>query len=147
MKFSEIVDQTRILLQRTGKLTYRTLTREFALDAETLEDLKERNRTPGGGLLSGVGFLPKEEQSRHARESGNPEIPHYTGQSAWMPACAGMTGRRNQAGRKPVKIADDEKNLPFKGGGLYRAERGGEVRGKREGAGSLRIAAVQAAVK
>src|SRR5882672_3767701 len=42
MKFSEIVDQARTLLQRTGKLTYRTLTREFALDAETLEDLKEQ---------------------------------------------------------------------------------------------------------
>jgi hypothetical protein len=33
------------------------------------------------------------------------------------------------------------------GGELYRAERGGEVSGKSEGAGSLRIAAVQAAVK
>ena len=33
------------------------------------------------------------------------------------------------------------------GGARYRAVRGGEVRGKREGAGSLRIAAIQAAVK
>ena len=42
MKFSEIVDQARALLQRTGKLTYRVLKREFALDDEALEDLKEQ---------------------------------------------------------------------------------------------------------
>ena len=42
MKFSDIVDQARALLQRTGKLTYRVLKREFALDDESLEDLKEQ---------------------------------------------------------------------------------------------------------
>jgi class 3 adenylate cyclase/predicted ATPase len=42
MKFSDIVDQARALLQRTGKLTYRMLKREFALDDEALEDLKEQ---------------------------------------------------------------------------------------------------------
>jgi class 3 adenylate cyclase/predicted ATPase len=42
MKFSDIVDQARALLQRTGKLTYRVLRREFALDDEALEDLKEQ---------------------------------------------------------------------------------------------------------
>jgi predicted ATPase/class 3 adenylate cyclase len=42
MKFSEIVDQARALLQRTGKLTYEVLRREFALDDESLEDLKEQ---------------------------------------------------------------------------------------------------------
>src|SRR5712692_8357372 len=42
MKFSEMVDQARALLQRTGKLTYRVLKREFALDDEALEDLKEQ---------------------------------------------------------------------------------------------------------
>ncbi|MGE0821679.1 MAG: adenylate/guanylate cyclase domain-containing protein [Candidatus Binatia bacterium] len=42
MKFSEIVEQTRTLLQRTGKVTYRVLKREFDLDEESLEDLKEQ---------------------------------------------------------------------------------------------------------
>src|SRR5215475_13557317 len=42
MKFSEIIDQARTLLQRTGKMTYRVLKREFALDDEALEDLKEQ---------------------------------------------------------------------------------------------------------
>ncbi|MBI3801339.1 MAG: AAA family ATPase, partial [Deltaproteobacteria bacterium] len=41
MKFSEIVEQARALLQRTGKLTYRALKREFDLDDETLADLKD----------------------------------------------------------------------------------------------------------
>src|SRR5262245_62114164 len=42
MKFSAIVDQARALLQRTGKVTYRVLKREFVLDDEALEDLKEQ---------------------------------------------------------------------------------------------------------
>jgi class 3 adenylate cyclase/predicted ATPase len=42
VKFSEIIDQARALLQRTGKVTYRVLQREFALDDESLEDLKEQ---------------------------------------------------------------------------------------------------------
>ena len=41
MKFSEMVDQARALLQRTGKITYRTLKREFDLDDEALADLKD----------------------------------------------------------------------------------------------------------
>jgi len=41
MKFSDVVEQARTLLQRAGKITYRTLKREFALDEETLADLKE----------------------------------------------------------------------------------------------------------
>jgi len=42
MKFSDVVEQARILLQRTGKITYRVLKREFVLDDESLEDLKEQ---------------------------------------------------------------------------------------------------------
>ncbi len=41
MKFSDIVDQASALLQRKGRVTYRVLKREFALDEEQLEDLKE----------------------------------------------------------------------------------------------------------
>jgi class 3 adenylate cyclase/predicted ATPase len=40
MKFSDIIDQAKILLQRQGRLTYRSLKREFDLDDETLADLK-----------------------------------------------------------------------------------------------------------
>ena len=41
MKFSEIVDQATALLQRKGRLSYRALKREFELDDEVLEDVKE----------------------------------------------------------------------------------------------------------
>jgi class 3 adenylate cyclase len=40
MKFSEVVDHASALLQRKGRITYRALRREFALDEEALEDLK-----------------------------------------------------------------------------------------------------------
>ena len=42
MKFSELIDQASDLLQRKGRVTYRVLKREFDLDEESLEDLKEQ---------------------------------------------------------------------------------------------------------
>ena len=41
MRFSEIIDQASELLQRKGRLRYRSLKREFDLDDETLEDLRD----------------------------------------------------------------------------------------------------------
>ncbi len=40
MKFSEVIEQASELLQRRGRITYRSLQREFALDDEGLADLK-----------------------------------------------------------------------------------------------------------
>jgi class 3 adenylate cyclase/tetratricopeptide (TPR) repeat protein len=40
MKFSELVEQVRTLLQRQGRVSYRALKREFGLDDEYIEDLK-----------------------------------------------------------------------------------------------------------
>src|SRR2546426_6988760 len=39
MTFDDILDQAIALLQRRGRLTYRTLKRQFQLDDETLADL------------------------------------------------------------------------------------------------------------
>jgi class 3 adenylate cyclase len=41
VKFSEIIDQASALLQRKGRLRYRSLQREFDLDDATLADLKD----------------------------------------------------------------------------------------------------------
>ena len=41
MDFYELVDQVVILLQQRGKLTYRSLRRQFDLDDEALDDLKD----------------------------------------------------------------------------------------------------------
>ena len=40
MNFEDILDQALAMLQRRGRVTYRTLRRQFNLDEETLEDLK-----------------------------------------------------------------------------------------------------------
>jgi hypothetical protein len=39
MTFDDILDQAIAILQRRGRVTYRTLKRQFALDDETLDDL------------------------------------------------------------------------------------------------------------
>jgi TOMM system kinase/cyclase fusion protein len=41
MTFEELLDQVLAMLQRRGRVLYRTLTRQFALDEADLEDLKE----------------------------------------------------------------------------------------------------------
>jgi class 3 adenylate cyclase len=41
MTFEDLLDQAIALLQRRGRVTYRTLKRQFALDDDILEDLKE----------------------------------------------------------------------------------------------------------
>ncbi len=41
MRFSEIVKEAREWLQRDGRLRYRSLKREFELDDEALEDLRD----------------------------------------------------------------------------------------------------------
>src|SRR6516162_5396528 len=40
MTFDDILDQAITILQRRGRVTYRTLKRQFDLDDEVLEDLK-----------------------------------------------------------------------------------------------------------
>jgi hypothetical protein len=40
MKFSEVIAQTLAWLQREGRVSYRALKREVALDDEFLEDIK-----------------------------------------------------------------------------------------------------------
>ena len=40
MDFVAIIEQAKALLQSQGRLTYRTLKRQFALDDEALDDLK-----------------------------------------------------------------------------------------------------------
>jgi len=40
MTFEELLDQATAMLQRRGRVTYRALQRQFALDEDTLADLK-----------------------------------------------------------------------------------------------------------
>ena len=69
------------------------------------------------GVLSGVGFSPQEEQSRHSRAGGNPVIPQSTGSAPGYPSArARRTGELTRM-RKIRKIAENEKDLPLKGRG------------------------------
>ena len=45
MTFEELLDQAIDLLRRRGRVTYRTLKRQFQLDDEVLEDLKKSSYT------------------------------------------------------------------------------------------------------
>ena len=52
MDFVAVVDQAIALLRQRGRLTYRTLQRQFQLDDAAMDDLKDRAHlrpTPGGG--------------------------------------------------------------------------------------------------
>jgi hypothetical protein len=61
MTFDDLLDQAIALLQRRRRVTYRTLKRQFQLDEDALEDLKEErggngwSRSPG---TSGHGRNP-----------------------------------------------------------------------------------------
>ena len=72
MDFLEVIKQARAVLQSEGRMTYRTLKRQFALDDEALEDLKEEliYSTPqilddeGRGLIwNGETETPEETSS------------------------------------------------------------------------------------
>ena len=90
MKFSGVVDQARALLQRTGKLTYRMLKREFALYAEALEDLKDQlinaeevAADKDGKMLvwkgdHGASSAPREAQGASAAPTQAPSPASYT---------------------------------------------------------------------
>ena len=54
MTFEEILDQAIALLQRRGRVTYRTLKRQFSLDEDALEDLK-------AGIIKGQRLAADED--------------------------------------------------------------------------------------
>ena len=71
MKFSEIIEHAKALLQRQGRLTYRSLKREFDLEDEALEDLKfeliegqELAVDKDGKMLVWIGEKGKEETAK-----------------------------------------------------------------------------------
>ena len=69
MNFEEILDQAIAMLQRRGRVTYRTLKRQFQLDDDALEDLKEE-LIYGQHLAAdedGRVLVWMEERARHPR--------------------------------------------------------------------------------
>jgi hypothetical protein len=80
MSFIEVVDQVVELLRRRERISYRVLKREFSLDDEQLEDLKEElieaqelAVDKDGKVLIWAGDTDKTASGgRRGRESGNP---------------------------------------------------------------------------
>jgi len=83
MKFSDIIDQASALLQRKGRLTYRSLKLEFALDDEQLDVLKEEliegqelAVDKDGKMLVWVGATPVLSAESRVPSSPQPPISY-----------------------------------------------------------------------
>ena len=70
MTFEEILDQAIAMLQRRGRLTYRTLQRQFQLDDVALDDLKDE-------LIYGQ-RLATDEDGRVLVWTGGTAVPPLT---------------------------------------------------------------------
>jgi class 3 adenylate cyclase/predicted ATPase len=87
MKFSEVVEQAGALLQRKGRMTYRALKLEFALDEEHFEALKEEllyahsqvTDDEGRGLMwVGQDSLASSVQGLESKTLPSPDARHQT---------------------------------------------------------------------
>jgi class 3 adenylate cyclase len=83
MTFEEIVDQALAMLQRRGRVAYRTLKRQFQLDDDALEDLKvelikaQRLAVDEGGevlVWTGIG-APAPVREAEIPSAPRPELP------------------------------------------------------------------------
>ena len=83
MDFVEVIEHAKALLQSKGRLTYRTLQRQFALDDEALEDLKEEllfsdaqiTEAEGRGLVWNNETKPSEETPVQTANAPATELP------------------------------------------------------------------------
>src|SRR5437867_814545 len=78
MTFEDILDQAMAMLQRRGRLTYRTLQRQFQLDDVALEDLKDE-------IIYGQ-RLAADEDGRVLVWTGVPDVSPTTTPRAPQPA-------------------------------------------------------------
>ena len=102
MDFVEVIEQARILLQSKGRLTYRTLQRQFALDDEALEDLKDEllfsdaqiTEADGRGLVWSAEAKPPEETP--AQTVTDPAVEQLASAPLAQPERETPTGERRQ---------------------------------------------------
>jgi hypothetical protein len=57
--FEDVLDQALAMLQRRGRVTYRTLKRQFQLDDDTLETLKEEILYSQPQAVDDAGYGPQ----------------------------------------------------------------------------------------
>ena len=107
MTFEEILDQAIAMLQRRGRMTYRTLQRQFALDDDALSDLKDEllyahpeiRDDAGRGLIwtGAEGSAPPSTAAPVSRQDGPllPSIPVYLAEKILLSKSA-LEGERKQ---------------------------------------------------
>ena len=103
MTFEEVLDQAVAMLQRRGRLTYRTLKLHFQLDDEHLEALKDE-------LIYGQ-RLAVDEDGRVLVWTGGTDLPPNATPPVLQPAQPSQRARRpdSAAGRyrdPPVRSVD-----------------------------------------
>jgi hypothetical protein len=107
MTFEEILDQAIAMLQRRGRMTYRTLQRQFALDDDALSDLKDEllyahpeiRDDAGRGLIwaGAEGSVPPVTAPPVSRQNrpSLPSIPTYLAEKILRSKSA-LEGERKQ---------------------------------------------------
>jgi class 3 adenylate cyclase len=107
MTFEEILDQAIAMLQRRGRMTYRTLQRQFALDDDALSDLKDEllyahpeiRDDAGRGLIwaGAKGSVPPVTAPPVSRQNrpSLPSIPTYLAEKILRSKSA-LEGERKQ---------------------------------------------------
>ena len=107
MNFEEILDHAIAMLQRRGRVTYRTLKRQFQLDDDALEDLKEEliygqrlAADEDGRVLvwmGGASTSPALNPSPPPHEEESPAAPH----TRWPPYQLNRALPRQNAASSP----------------------------------------------
>ncbi len=109
MDIIEIVEQARALLQQQGRMTYRILKRQFALDDDALEDLKEELlfSHPEISEVDGRGLVWKGEADRVSAPTSVPSQPQSP--STYTPQHLAERIRAEQQAMESRGAADGER--------------------------------------
>ena len=111
MDFVAVVDQVIALLRQRGRLTYRTLQRQFQLDDDALEDLTDeliyaqpevRDDAGRGLVWTGDAGPPLLSPPRPVEPPPGPPRLHPTLSRGENPHLQQRPGRRAQAGHRAV---------------------------------------------
>jgi hypothetical protein len=116
MTFEELLDQAAAMLQRRGRVTYRALQRQFALDEDTLADLKAEllYAHPQVRDDAGQGLLwTGDAASASAAESSTMGRPQQVPLAYTPPYLAAkiLTSRSSWACRTPIPCDDSREKL------------------------------------
>ena len=116
MHFEEILDQAIAMLQRRGRLTYRALKRQFQLDDDALEDLKDE-------LIEGQRLAVDEDG----------EVLVWTGDAGTAPGARPHAASRSAgaAGLHPALSGREDPHLPQRPGRRAQAGHGAVCRPQR----------------